>query len=127
MSKSTNEYATELVAQLSQFAETQHPGLLLIHWDDCDIDDRRFWFHFRAPRLHKVGQARSREMIQASRLVRACLKETTKFLAECPYTVEWSNWEAPRAIYHTIDGRKYFSEYETSTWIKVLAFYGYDA
>ena len=31
-----------------------HPTIE-IHWDDCDMDERKFWFHFRCPGLEAAA------------------------------------------------------------------------
>lgn len=118
--------ATELAEHLQKFCDNGHAGVLKIHWDDCDMDERRFWFHFYAPHLKDVRQSNSKEMKEASKLVTACIREAQAFLHDCCYTTEWnsSKWDAPKAEYWNDGGRKYFDRYETQTWIKVLTFYG---
>jgi hypothetical protein len=119
------QYADDLVEHL-EIAAASCPTVLEIHWDDCDMDERRFWFHFHAPRLSGVRVAGSKEMREASQWVKACVQESRAFLKDCPYQIEWcsSKHDAPEAKYITLDGRKYFDRYESYTWIKVLSFYG---
>lgn len=120
------ELATLLAQHLRDFCDTRHPGLVEIHWDDCDMEERRFWFHFRVPSLGDIRQAKSKVMRMASKLVLACVREAEDFLSECPYEAHlwWGKYNNPRGLYRTIYGRKYFDHYDSDTWIKVLSFYG---
>jgi hypothetical protein len=122
------QWATHLVEHLQAYCDNKSPGTLEVHWDDCDCDDRNFWFHFRAPGLAKVRQAKSELMRMTSKLVRECWHETDRFFAaeELPYdwTMTHSRWDSPQAKYRTFDGRKEFDCYDGETWIKVLSFYG---
>ena len=122
------QWATRLVEHLQEFCDNQHPGLLRVHWDDCDADDRLFWFHFRSPGLNQVKVTNSKQMRDASGLVRECWRETDRFFTKQDLPYEWtrthSKWDSPIARYVTIDGRKCFDRYEDETWIRILSFYG---
>jgi hypothetical protein len=118
-------YADLLVERLREYTNN-FPGVLEIHWDDCCMDERRFWFHFHAPQLAAVRVANSKQMLEASHLVRACMRESHAILKDCPYSVEWcfSRHDAPEASYNVINGQKEFNRYNSQTWIKVISFYG---
>ena len=122
------QWSTRLVEHLQEVCDHKAPGVLKIHWDDCDCDERCFWFHVRAPELAKVCVAKSKQMQEASKLVRECWHETDRFFEanELPYdwTMSHSKWDSPQAKYRIFDGRREFDGYDGETWIRVLSFYG---
>ena len=100
------------------------PPTLEIHWDDCDMDERTFWLHFRCPELYRevTGSGVARMISLA---IRRCIDICdAELLEQSQYERLWWQRESPKASYYSVDGRKHFDRYETVTWIHTLTFYG---
>lgn len=96
-----------------------------VHWDDCDSDERRFWFMFRAPQLGQVGVSRSPQMLDASAAIRLAMRASEVVLktSDC-YDFYWKLWRRPTAICASVCRRRHFTGYDTDTWTYVLAICG---
>ncbi len=115
--------ADQFVAKCGEAAAHICPSLA-IHWDDCDMDERRFWIHFREPGLLKVVKGNSPMMQQASRAIRFGKRLAMKQLEASPYECYVRLHERPKLRTTTVGGILYDDGYQTDTWIYILSFYG---
>ena len=97
---------------------------LLVHWDDCDMDERRFWFYISDPRLKYEGPGVGSRAKAVSQLIRACIRACKYIEDNSTYQFHWDLQESPKAR-TTGEGRwRQFSSWSGYTWVYVLAMYG---
>lgn len=94
-----------------------------VHWDDCDMDCRKFWIHFR-PDSMEFFIPKNRNTLVTAQLIRAAMRGCKKLEDSSDYQFSWDKIEVPTAVYQMIDGRKYFKEYDVHRWVYTLTFYG---
>ena len=95
-----------------------------VHWDDCDMEERRFWVHIRVPEVLHVTprDPRKRELSAA---VREAIRGTRAELNdENHQLVGFDLLESPVARYRRDHYRKFFHGYEGDTWIYRLWIHG---
>lgn len=131
-------YRREMATQLAKLAEAvivkqvrekgiveYSGGPLLrvsVHWDDCDSDERSFWFHFRFP---AVGEKRDKDVprVASGMVVRALgLVARLVNLATREYQMVTTVVEVPKPV-REWDTRKVVA-HDGDTWIAKCAFYG---
>jgi hypothetical protein len=98
-----------------------------VHWDDCCMDERSFWFHFHVDGLTKWStQHRKRIQNQVRKAItRAKNRVRDHVDKNTPYQASWYLWDSPVAEYHRFGrARKVFHRYTSRTWIYKLTFYG---
>jgi len=127
MTSNRKDLASQIVAHLTELQLTAKYAVapsMLIHWDDCDMDERRFWFHFRRAGLLNVRQTGTPVVRDCSKLIKNLKLEALKLMDPSIYECHWSTYEKPMMKYRQYDGRKTPEGYDTDTWIYVLSFYG---
>lgn len=121
------DLATKVVEHLSGVltAALGEKAKLGVHWDDCDADERRFWFHFHDPQLAH-SSPRDTRATKVSLAIRAAMRTLSTIEDASPYKFYWDLRESPRATYYSDRGpkRDRFKEYDSHTWIYVLLFQG---
>jgi hypothetical protein len=127
MTRDRKALAHQIVTHLLELqltAKYADAPAMLIHWDDCDMDYRRFWFHFKRFGLSNVCQTKTPEVRDCSKLIKNLKAEALKLMAPSIYECHWDTYEKPMMKYRQYDGRKTPEGYDTDTWIYVLSFYG---
>ena len=114
------DYLTEMQSKLLP----EYPHLLKIHWDDCDMDERRFWFHFRRPGLVNVKETGTPVVKDCAKMIKKLKEEALKLMEPSMYECHWSPHSKPVMRYRQYDHRRTPDGYDTDTWIYVLSFYG---
>jgi len=124
MSTDRKQLATQVVEDIQELLAKETPPLeMQVHWDDCDCDERRFWFHFRLPGLLEVKD--SPRIRRASAFIQNAKRLTQKQLnADTPYSCHWELVQRPQHVTQMYDRRTYFAGYSTDSWVYVLSFYG---
>lgn len=119
------QLATKVEEYLQELLKKELPLLpLRIHWDDCDCDDRRFWFHFQLKGLMTFHPGAT-HLKQTSAFIQMAKRLTGKQLdADTPYQACWDLERRPKQLTKMIDRRTYPDGYDTDTWVYVLSFYG---
>lgn len=109
---------------LTGFVAGELPGFdkLAIHWDDCDMEGHRFWFHFHAPVLmgeHVSGDGHARRMSGLIRRAMTSVRRNPEFAKHPQYTFRWQLESAPKKE-TDIRGFTKGLRYETASWIYIL-------
>lgn len=116
--------ANRMESLMQDRVTTKCPGMR-VHWDDCDLDCRVYWFMFSYPELAKVRQVRSPAMRQASWAIRLALMDAKDVLsASSVYEAYWRIYSRPESVYSNIGGWKKFERYARDYWFYTLSFYG---
>lgn len=124
---SRTDLATTVVEHLTEGLSVtlDVSGGFAVHWDDCDADERRFWFHFHDPQMARSSPRGTRAKM-VSLAIRAAMRTLSPIEDRSPYKFYWDLQESPRATYYSGHGpkRDRFKEYDSHTWIYVLLFQG---
>jgi hypothetical protein len=98
-----------------------------VHWDDCDMDVHRFWFHFRDRTLiqsHCTGDGHARKMSGLiRRAMTAAIRKDKRLAEHKQYSFDWSFQYAPE-VEKREDGQTRKLSYTTATWCYVLSVQG---
>jgi len=127
MTEKRTEIAHQIVAHLTELQLTAKYATaprLLIHWDDCDMDERRFWFHFQRPGLHNVRETGTPVVQGCAKLITNLKAEALRLMEPSIYECHWYTYSRPKMTYRQYHGRKTPEGYDDDRWIYVLSFYG---
>lgn len=127
MTEKRTKLAHQIVTHLMELQFTtkyEDAPRLLIHWDDCDMDERRFWFHFRRAGLLNVRQTNTPVVKGCSKLIKNLKAEALKLMEPSIYECHWHTYQRPVMVYGQHDHHRTPEGYDTDTWIYVLSFYG---
>ena len=128
MSAATRQWADWTVAQIQ--AEDWGVAEMIVHWDDCDTDERRFWIHCWVPAVAKLSgvphEGNKLVADTARKLHRTAVRLKRELFQQSPFEAHMRPVESPTRRYFQTYGRerKVFSHYEGQTWVYVLSFYG---
>lgn len=114
--------ADEVVRRL-QIELGAKPLGTVVHWVDCDEDDRKFWLHIVPEYLSPPGRLGTTKTIGRI-LSRAIPKIADYIYQHTPYTMEHSREQSPQGLYSKAGGYSTFQGYLPNFWIYQIAFYG---
>lgn len=115
--------ADAAVARLQQLVDPEAIDIL-VHWDDCDSDEAKFWFHFRVKSMRSYTPRSKQATVIALRIREAWKKVDKELAGPSPYQFVIDRQSAPVARYISNTSPRVFKEYEGDTWIYTLTIFG---